>query len=313
VRDCEWIAQLLQHGLLKGSFVPPRPIRELRDLTRQRAQLLGEKAQVVNRIHKVLEDANVKLASVASDIMGVSGRDMLQALVEGVHDPDAIAELARRRLRGKIPQLKLALQGRVTEHHRFMLETHLKHLASVEKLIDRLSRRIAKVTRPFAEEIELLETAPGVERRTAENVLAEIGTNMEQYPSAAHLASWAGICPGNNASAGKNKSGKTTKGSKWLRRALVESAWGASHTRGTYAQAQYQRLAARRGRKRALVAVGHTQLVAMYHILKLRVPYRELGPEHFNRLNPEGQTKYYVRRLEALGHKVTLEPVQDAA
>jgi transposase len=312
VKDCEWIAQLLQHGLLRASFVPPAPIRELRDLTRQRTQLVQELAAVANRIHKVLEDANIKLASVATDVLGASGRDMLQALIAGQTDPELLADLARKRLREKIPALRLALQGRVTDHHRFLLRLHLDHVSHLEELIGRLGARIGEVLTPFAEAAERLRTIPGVNQRVAEAVVAEIGTNMEQFPSADHLASWAGMCPGNDESAGKRRSGRTTKGNRWLKRTLVQAAWAATHTKGTYLAAQYRRLARRRGSKRALVAVGHTLLVIVYHVLKRGTSYAELGADFLDRLEPERLTRQLVRRLEGLGHKVTLEPAPAA-
>ena len=308
VKDCQWIAELLQHGLLKASFVPPPPVRDLRDLTRQRAQLVGEKTAVANRIQKVLEDANVKLASVASDVLGASGRDMLEALCAGETDPAKLADLARRRLREKIPQLRQALAGRVTDHHRFLLRMHLDHLTHLEGLIGRLGARVEEVLAPFAEAARRLATIPGVSQRVAEVVLAEIGTDMGQFPSAAHLASWAGLCPGNHESAGKRKTGRTTKGDRWLRAALVQAAWAASHTKGTYLQAQYHHLARRRGRKRALVAVAHTLPGIIYRLLKDGTTYRELGPDHLDRQDPERLAQRLVKRLERLGHKVTLEP-----
>jgi transposase len=312
IKDCQWIAELLQHGLLKASFVPPPPIRDLRDLTRQRTQLVGEKTAVANRIQKVLEDANIKLASVATDVLGVSGRAMLEALCAGETDPEQLAELARKRLREKIPQLRLALAGRMTDHHRFLLRMHLDHLAHLEELIGRLGVRVEEVLAPFAEAAERLTTIPGVSQRVAEVVVAEIGTNMEQFPTAAHLASWAGLCPGNHESAGKRRSGRTTKGDRWLRTILVQAAWAASRTKGTYLAAQYQQLARRRGRKRALVAVAHTLLVVIYHMLKDGTTYVELGPDHLDRQDPERLTQRLVKRLERLGHKVILEPTPAA-
>jgi transposase len=308
VKDCQWIAQLLQHGLLKASFVPPAPIRELRDLTRQRTQLIQERTAAANRIQKVLEDANIKLAGVATDVLGVSGRDMLEALIAGETDPEKLADLARKRLRAKIPELRRALHGRVTDHHRFLLRMHLDHITHLEELIGRLGARIDEALAPFAEAEERLQTIPGVSQRVAETVLAEVGPRMEQFPSADHLASWAGMSPGNNESAGKRRSGRVTKGNRWLKRALVQAAWAASHTKGTYLAAQYRRLARRRGRKRALVAVGHTLLVIIYHVLKRGTTYAELGADFLERLEPERLTRQLVKRLEALGNKVTLEP-----
>ena len=313
VKDCEWIAQLLQHGLLRASFVPPQPIRELRELTRQRTQLVGEKSAVANRLQKVLEDANIKLGSVASDVLGVSGRAMLEAIVAGEEDPEKLADLARRRLRSKIPELQLALQGRVTDHHRFLLRLLLEHVHHLEGLIGQLGTRIEAVLAPFAEAAARLDTIPGVDQRAAEVIVAEIGTDMGAFPTADHLASWAGMCPGNNESAGKRRTGKTTRGSRWLRTTLVQAAWAASHTKGTYLAAQYRRLAARRGKKRALVAVGHTILVIAYHLLKNGTTYQEPGGDFFERLDPERLTRGLVRRLEKLGHEVTLKPKEDAA
>jgi len=312
VKDCQWIGQLLQHGLLKASFVPPPPIRELRDLTRQRTQLIQERSAAANRIQKVLEDANIKLANVATDVLGASGRDMLEALIAGETDPEKLADLARKRLRAKIPALQLALEGRVTDHHRFLLRMHLDHVTHLEELIGRLGARIEEALAPFAEAAERLQTIPGISQRVAETVLAEIGANMEQFPTDGHLASWAGMCSGNNESAGKRRSGRTTKGNRWLKRILVQAAWAASHTKGTYLAAQYRRLAKRRGRKRALIAVGHTLLVIIYHVLKQGTTYAELGPDFLDRLEPERLTRQLVKRLEALGHKVTLEPGQAA-
>jgi transposase len=313
VKDCEWIAQLLQHGLLRGSFIPPRPLRELRDLTRQRVQLLAERTAVANRIQKVLEDANIKLASVASDVLGVSGRAMLGALVRGEADPARLAELAKRRLRGKIPQLRSALHGQVTEHHRFLLGLLMDHLRHLEDWVERLSARIEEVMGPLAEQVRRLTTIPGVETRAAQNILAEIGPDMSPFPTAGHLASWAGVCPGNNQSAGKRRGGQTTRGNRWLRQAVVQSAWAASRSKGTYLSAHYRRLAARRGKKRAALALGHTLLVTIYHMLREGTDYSDLGPDYLDRLQSERLARSLVRRLEGLGHRVILEPREGAA
>jgi transposase len=307
VRDCQWIAQLLQHGLLKGSFIPPRPQRELRDLTRHRTQLVEERARTVNRIHKVLEDANVKLASVATDLLGVSCRAILKALMEGQGDPVKLADFAQRRLRGKIPQLEKALEGQLTEHHRFMLQLLWKQLAQQEELIAELDSKIEQQTRPFVAEIERLDEVPGTERRVAEVVLAEVGAELKPFPTHRHLAKWAGMCPGNEDSAGKRRRRRITPGNRWLKRALVQAAWGASHSKNTYLASQYRRLAARRGRKRALIAVGHSMLVIFYHMLKKGTSYTDLGGNFLDSLEPQRLTRYYVKRLESLGHKVTLE------
>ena len=313
VKDCQWIAQLLRCGLLRGSFIPPRPIRELRDLTRQRSQLVAEKASVANRIQKVLEDADIKLGAVATDVLGVSGRAMIRALIAGQEDPEELADLARQRLRRELPELRSALQGRVTEHHRFLLRLLMSHWDALEDLIGRLNARIEAAIAPFVAEVERLETIPGVDRRTAEVIVAEIGTDMSRFPGADHLASWAGLCPGNDQGAGKRRSGRTTKGDRWLRAALTQAAWAASHTKGTYLSAPYHRLARRRGKKRALVAVGHTLLTIAYYLLGRGTTYVELGAEFLDRLDPERTTHHLVKRLEQLGYKVSLEPRNNAA
>jgi transposase len=308
VKDCQWIAKLLQAGLLRASFVPARDQRELRDLTRHRTKLTQERAAVVNRLQTILEDANLKLASVATDVTGVSGRAMMEAIIRGETDPEKLAELAAGRLRAKMPQLRVALEARVTEHHRFMLSLLLRQVDFFDAAIAEVSDRVEKVTdHPFRQAVSLLSTTNGIQQRIAENVLAEIGTNMAQFPSHKHLSSWAGMCPGNNESAGKRKSGKTPKANCWLRGALGEAAWAASHTKSTYLSALFHRIAARRGKKRAVVAVGHTILVAAYHMLKERTPYTDLGPNHFQRLDPARVARYYLRRLDTLGVKVTVE------
>lgn len=307
IRDCQWIAQLLQHGLLKGSFIPPRPQRELRDLTRHRTQLVEEKTRTSNRIEKVLEDANIKLGSVASEVLGVSGRSMIQALLQGEKDPTQIADLARRQLRGKIPELEKALEGNLTEHHRFMLQLLWKGLTQQEALIAELEAKIEEVTHPFAVEIERLDAVPGVDRRVAEVVLAEVGATLDPFPTHQQLAAWAGMCPGNEESAGKRRKRRITPGNRWLKRTLVQAAWAASHTKNSYLASQYRRLAGRRGKKRALIAVGHSILVILYYLLKERSQYADLGADFFDRLEPERLTRYYVKRLERLGHSVKLE------
>ena len=243
VKDSEWIAQLLQHGLLRPSFITPRPTRELRDLTRQRTQLIGAKAAVANRIQKVLEDANIKLGSVASNVLGASGRDMIEAIIRGEYDPVKVAELARRRLRKKIPQLQLALQGSVTDHHRFLLREHLEQWNHLEGLIGRYDRRIAEALSPFAEEVRRLSTIPGVALRIAEVLLAEIGLDMSRFPTAGHIASWAGLADGNHESAGKKQSGRTTPGNRWLKTALVQAAWAAYRARGMHLGRKFRRIA----------------------------------------------------------------------
>lgn len=314
VKDCQWIAKLLQHGLLRSSFVPCRPQRELRDLTRHRAQLQGERTRIANRIHKLLEDANIKLGAVASDILGVSGREMLEQLANGEQDPVKLAKLARGRMKRKIPQLQLALEGAFRGHHRFMLRQLLTHLEHVDQQVTQFSDRIEELMAPFLDQElkEKLLMIPGVERTTIENVVVEIGLDMDQFPTAHHLASWAGMCPGNEESAGKRKRSRTTQGNRWLRRALAEAAWAASHSSDTYLSAQYHRLAGRRGKKKALVAVGHTLLVILYHVIKDRVDYHDLGADYFLQLEPERTKRYLVKRLEQLGYEVQLQPRQAA-
>lgn len=306
VKDCAWIADLLRHGLLKASFVPDRPQRELRDLTRHRAQLVGELGRVANRIQKVLEDANIKLGSVATDVLGVSGRAMIQALLEGRQAPEQMADLARGSLRRKKESLAAALEGHVTEHHRFMLRTLWDHLIYLEGAIASLDARIEEQMRPFEAEIALLDTIPGVDRVVAEAIVAEVGTDMSHFPTADHLASWAGVCPGNNESAGKRKSGRTSKGNRWLKRCLSQAAWAASRTKNTYLAAQFRQIARRRGRKRAIIATARTILIMAYHMLAEGTEYRELGGDYFDTLRPERLRHYYVRRLRQLGYEVNL-------
>lgn len=308
VKDSQWIAELLQHGLLKASFVPERTMRDLRDLTRQRVQLVRQKVQVSNRIRKTLEDANIKLASVASDVLGKSGRAMIRAIVSGEGDPVVLADLARQRLRAKIPQLQEALPGEVTAHHRFLLGMLMDQVEFLEGQIARPGARITEVLpAPFEEAIRRLVTIPGIERRAAENIVAELGADMAPFPSAGHLASWVGMCPGNHESAGKRRSGRTTQGNAWLRVTLVQCAWAASPTKGTYLSAQYKRLAARRGKKRALVAVGHTLLGIVYAVLKKKSTYRELGADYLDRQDKGRLTARLLQRLAKLGVKVTVE------
>jgi len=311
--DCEWIADLLQHGLLRNSFVPPRPTRELRDLTRYRVSLAQECNRIANRVQKVLEDANVKLASVATDTLGASGRAMLNAIVGGREDSQELAEMAKGLLRNKLPELRLALEGRVTDHHRFMLKQLLDHLRFTESKLAEVEVEIESRLRPFDEQVVRLCTIPGVDRITAWGLLAEIGFDMDQFPSARHVASWAGLCPGSFESAGKRLSGRTRKGSASLRRCLSQAAWAISMTKNNYLSALYRRLAARRGSKRAIIAVAHSLLVIAYSMLRNKTTYRDLGPDHFDRRNPSGIKRSLTRRLERLGYKVTLEPLEQTA
>jgi len=312
-KDSEWIADLLQHGLLRGSFVPPQATRELRDLTRYRVSLAQEINRIANRIQKVLEDANIKLASVATDSLGASGRAMLEAMLKGEGDPARLAEMSKGLLRNKIPELKLALEGRMTEHHRFLLRQLCDHLRFTETKLSEIEQEIERRLRPFQDEVTRLCTIPGVNRVTAWGLLAEIGLNMDQFPSAAHLASWACLCPGNFESAGKRLSGKMRKGNVSLRRCLAQAAWAISMTKNNYLSALYRRIAARRGSKRAVMAVAHALLVIAYHMLKRKENYKELGADHFDRIDVNRIRRSLVRRLERLGHRVTLEPLTQAA
>jgi transposase len=307
-RDSEWIADLLQHGLLRGSFIPPRQTREMRDLTRYRVSLVEELNRIANRIQKVLEDANVKLASVATDVLGASGRAMLEAIVAGEQDTEKLAEMSKSALRHKIPELKRALQGRVNEHHRFLLAHLLDDFSHAEKKIALMEAEIETRNHPFEEAVTRLCTIPGVSRITAAVLLAEIGTDMNQFPSSQQLASWAGLCPGNCESAGKRLSGKTRKGSLMLRRALCQVGWVIARQRTGYLRALYNRLAARRGAKRAIIAVAHAVLVIAYHILRDQTSYRELGSDHFDRIHSASTTRRLVTRLQRLGHTVILQP-----
>lgn len=312
VKDSQWIAELLQHGLLRASFVPEQPIRQLRDLTRQRVQLIRQKVQVANRIQKTLEDANIKLASVASDVRGASGRDMLRAIVAGEVDPFVLADLARQRLREKIPQLREALCGEVQDHHRFLLGMLLEQVEFLEGHIGKLTARIAEVLPPpFEEAVDRLVTIPGVDRKAAENILAEVGADLEPFASAGHLASWVGVCPGNHESAGKRKSGRTTKGNAWLRVVLVQCAWAASRSKESYLRSLFGRLAGRRGKKRALVAVAHRLLAIIFNVLKKGEVYRELGLDYLSKPeDKERQAARLVKRLERLGYEVTMSPAE---
>jgi len=308
VKDCEWIAELLEHGLLKPSFIPPEPIRDLRDLTRYRKTLIRERASEVNRIQKLLESANIKLASVATDVVGASGRAMLKALISGQHDPERLAELAKGTLRAKRGDLVEALSGRFRDHHAFMIGQMLTHVEELETRIAQCSARIEECMRPLAVERSLLETIPGVGRITAESLIAEMGVDMTRFPSSAHFASWAGLCPGNNESGGKRRPARVRKGNLWLKTSLVEAALAAKKQRHTYFGALGKRLAGRRGAKRATIAVAHAIGVAAWHILAGAQPYRELGPRHFDNLASDRLRRHYVRRLRDLGFNVALEP-----
>jgi len=308
VKDAAWIAELLRHGLLRGSFIPSKPQRQLRELTRYRSTLVQEHARTLNRLQAVLEDANLKLASVVSDISGVSARARLEAILAGERDVEALADLARGRLRAKRDQLKDALEGRVTAHHSFLLTEHLSALEYLDEAVARVSAEIDQRLTADQEAIALLDTIPGVGLRAAEILIAEIGTDMSRFPSAKHLASWAGMCPGNHESGGKRLSGKTRKGSRWLRQILVEIAHVASKTKNTYLAAQYRRIAARRGKKRALIAVGHTVLTIVYTMLTRKQPYQDLGAAYFDQREQHRVERRLVQRLERLGYEVALHP-----
>lgn len=307
-KDSEWIADLLQHGLLRGSFVPPQPTRELRDLTRYRVSLAQECTRISNRIQKVLEDANLKLASVATDALGASGRAMLRAIIAGEENATTLAGLAKGLLRNKLPALREAMAGRVTEHHRFLLRALLEDLDHAEGKMRTVEQEIARRLRPFQDDVARLCTIPGVDQVTAWGLLSEIGFNMAQFPSAAHLASWAGMCPGNCESAGKRLRGTTRKGSAFLRRHLCQAAWAVSTKKHSYLSALFRRLAARRGSKRAIMAVGHAILIIAFHLLKRKTAYVDLGADYFDRRSADAVRRSLVKRLEKLGHAVSLSP-----
>lgn len=307
VKDAEWIADLLRHGLLRGSFVPDRPQRELRELVRYRKSLVEERAREVSRIQKVLEGANIKLASVATDVLGVSGRAMLQAITEGTIDPKVLAGMAKGRLRKKQDDLEQALEGSLGTHQRMLLKAQLGHIDFLDQQIEELTTEIAKRMDPFQEALDRVDTVPGLARRACEQILAETGIDMSRFPTDAHFASWAKICPGNNESAGKRKTGRTGHGNRWLRHALIEAARAAARTKNTYLSAMYHRIAARRGANRAAVAVAHAILVIIYHILKKGTTYQELGANYLAERQKQVVARRAIKRLEQLGFKVTVE------
>jgi len=307
VNDAEWLADLLKHGLLKASFVPPVEQRELRELTRYRSTFVRERVNLINRVQKVLESANIKLASVVSDVAGVSGRAILAAIVQGQANASEMAELAKGRLRSKREQLAQALEGRVKSQHRFILTELLCQIDGLEETIARFDEQIQAYSRPFEEAVILLDTIPGISRELAEVIVAEIGVNMDQFVTADSLSAWAGVSPGNNESAGKRRSGKTCKGNKALNVALNQAAHAASRMKNTYLSAQYHRLAGRRGKKKAIVAVMHSILVIAFHVIQRKEPYRELGGDYFDKQRPEATAKRLVKRLEGLGYQVSLQ------
>jgi transposase len=311
IKDAQWIAELLQHGLLSASFIPPKPIRDLRDLVRARKTLVQQRAQAITRVQKVLETANIKLSSVATDVLGVSGRAMIEALVAGVSDAEALADLARGRLRAKLPALREALEGRVEPIPRVLLRQLLAQIDFLQAQIESLWADIDQQLSPYEPLLARLMQIPGVGRLAASAILAEIGPDMSRFPSAKHLASWAGVAPGNKQSGGKRLSGKTTKGNRHLRAVLAEVVWVISHTHGNDLSTQYHRLARRIGKKKAIVAVSHSVLVIIYHLLRDNQDYHELGADFFARLDSTHQRDSAVRRLQALGYKVTLEELEE--
>lgn len=316
VRDCEWLADLLRHGLLKASFIPPLEIRELRELTRYRQSLKGELARIANRVQKVIESGNIKLGQVASNALGLSARGMLKLLAAGETNVERMANLAQRQLKQKKPELRRALVGRLTESQRWVLTELLTRYEEVESAITRVNERIDKelAEHPFVKEaVQMLDEIPGLGKQTTEDVISEIGVDMSAFPSHHHIASWAAVCPGNNESAGKHRSGKTGKGNAYLRRALVQAAWAASHTKNTYLSAQYHRLVKRLGKKKALIAVAHSMLVIIYHILSRKEHFHELGGDYFDRHNQQTLRHHLIRRLESLGLKVTVQELNQAA
>jgi transposase len=307
--DAAWLAQLLECGLLRGSFIPPPEIRRLRDLTRYRKRLVQDRTREGQRVEKVLEDAGIKLASVASRTLGVSGRAMIDRLIAGERDPELLADLALKRLRYRIDDLEQALVGRFDEHHATMLRLHLGHYDQLTATIRDLDGRIDTVMVAFAGQRDRLMTIPGVAKITAEVIVAEVGVDMSRFPTAAHLASWTGLCPGNNESAGKHRTGRTTRGSVWLRDVITQAAWAAARTKDSYLSAQFWRLAGRIGQRKAAVAVAHSIIVAIWHILRDDTDFADLGPDYFvRRLDPERTQRRLVRQLEALGLTITVEP-----
>jgi len=313
IKDSEWIADLLRHGLLQASFIPPKPIRDLRDLVRYRKTLVQQRADEINRLQKVLETANIKLTSVASDVMGKSGRDMVEALLAGVSDADTLAELARGRLRAKLPQLREALEGRVDATHRLLLRHILDHITYLEGEVEKLFTEIATLLDPYERQLTVLTSIVGIGRTSAAAILGEIGTDMSRFPSHKHLASWAGVAPGNKQSGGKRHKAPTNKGNRHVRAILAECVWVISHTKENYLSAQYHRLARRIGKKRAIVAVSHSLLIIIYHLLRDDQEYHDLGPHFFETLDTTRQRDTAIRRLQALGYKVTVQEITEVS
>ena len=308
VGDARWLADLLRHGLVRASFIPPAEIRALRELTRYRAAQVRQRAYEVNRLQKVLESANLKLAAVASDVLGASGRQMLAALAAGEEDPEALAQTAKAGLRNKLAALQQALEGRVKPHHRLLIRTILDHIAFLEHAIEQLDEEVERALVPFAPQLTLLDAIPGIDTVAAAAIVAEIGLDMARFPSAGHLASWAGVCPGNKQSGGRRLSSATTRGNVWLRRILGEVAWAAIHQRGSVFRARYYRLKPRLGAQQALVAIMHQLLKVIYHVLKDGVPYRELGLDYYQPADPQRLVRRLSKRIEHLGFTVTVSP-----
>jgi transposase len=308
VKDAEWIADLLRHGLLRASFLPPAAVRALRELTRYRKTLVQERADEVNRLHKTLEGANIKLAAVATDVLGVSGRAMFAALLDGERDPDVLADLARGTLRKKLPQLRQALVGQIQPHHLILIGQILAHVDFLAQAIADVQQEIEPRLASFEQTVQLLQTIPGIKAVASAAILAEIGTDMSRFPTAAHLASWAGLCPTNKESAGKRMQGPMNRGNVWLRAIMGEVAWASIKTKASYFYAQFHRVARRRGRNKAAIAVAHSLLTAIYHVLRTGQPYIELGVDYFDRLDAGRIERHHVRRLEQLGYSVTLNP-----
>jgi len=308
VRDSEWLADLLRHGLLQASFIPPAPIRAIRELTRYRKTLVQERTDEINRLQKTLEGANIKLASVASDVLGTSSRAMLTALLDGERDPDVMADLAKGRLRNKLPELRQALASRIQPHHMVLVGQLLAHIDYLEQAVTQMENEIERSLAPFLQALELLQTIPAIKSVAASAILAEIGTDMSRFPSAGHLASWAGLCPSNKQSAGKRLKGPLNRGNVWLRAIMGEVAWNAMKMRDSYFHAQFNRGARRRGRQKAVIAVAHSVLVVIYHVLRTGRPYTELGANYFDQLDATRVERHHVHRLEQLGYTVTLTP-----
>jgi transposase len=312
VKDSQWLADLLRHGLLKASFIPPKPIRELRDLLRYRKTLVQERSQEVNRVQKVLETANVKLSSVATDVLGKSGRSMVDALISGQDDPESLAELARGRLRAKLPDLRLALHGRVQPHHRVLLTRILAHIDFLETSLAQLETEVEAYLAPFEEAMVLIQSIVGIGETAAAAIIAEIGTDMSRFPSEKHIASWAGVCPGNKQSGGKRLSSHVTKGNTYLRAILCEVAWAITHTKDNYLSSFYHRLVRRHGKQKAILALAHKVLVIIYQVLRTKKPYEDLGANHFDLQDAARIQRHHIQRLEHLGFTVTLIPKEVA-